>query len=291
MIRKFALRIIRADKTKGISAIIAMILTSILFSTLFTTIIGMNKASEYSEIKKSGMLSQIVLKDCDSKIEDAIEKIRSNDMVDSTGYRKYLADVVNDELSYNVELSYEDEVYSTHCFQDLKEGHMPEAENEIVMDESTIKALGIEKKIGASVPLNLKIGDTYVSEDFILSGWFELNNALEIKTGQVVTSKCYAKKWESNYTKNSIYGAESVDILLKNSKNVEEQAENLLTQVGLDLETVRFSVNPAYCDDTSTIETSSLLVMIVGILPVPNTQLRAHEPGRKPVGRPPPENQ
>ena len=194
MIRKFALKTVLKNKTKSICAVMAMILTTIMFCVLYTTAIGIHKAQEYSNIKSIGTIGQVVLKNCNEKTENAFNKIKENDMVESAGYRKYLADVINEELKYSVEFSYEDPVYSEHCFQQLVAGHMPRKANEIVMDKGTIEALGIQNKIGEPVTLDLKVGTNEFKEEFILVGWFNENNATEIKTGQIVLQKllCHA---------------------------------------------------------------------------------------------------
>lgn len=266
MIRRFALKTIRTDKVKGICAIVAMLLTSILFSTLFTTIVGIKKAAWYSDIKKSGTVSQIVMKDCDSKTINATNKIKSNSMVESTGYRKYLADVISNKLKYNVEFSYEDAAYSRHCFQNLMAGHMPQDIKEIVMDEETIKTLGVEKKIGEVVNLNLRIGRSQVNEEFILSGWFKQNNAVNIKTGEVIASKSYAAKWDSLYAKDGVYGQVSIDILLKSSKNLEEQTKKIMEQAGLNINKVACSMNPAYTSSKSISNFSDIVIVVFAIL-------------------------
>jgi putative ABC transport system permease protein len=266
MIRRFALKTIRTDKVKGICAIVAMLLTSILFSTLFTTIVGINKASEYSDIKKSGTVSQIVMKDCNSKTINATNKIKNNSMVESAGYRKYLADVISNKLKYNVEFSYEDEPYSYHSFQNLIAGHMPQDIKEVVMDEETIKALGVEKKIGEVVNLNLRIGKSQVNEDFILAGWFKQNNTVAIKTGQVIASKSYAAKWDSLYSKDGVYGQVSIDILLKSNKNLERQTKKILEQAGLNINNVDYSMNPAYTSSKSRLNFNNTAIVVFAIL-------------------------
>ena len=140
MIRKFALKTVVKNKTKSICAVIAMLLTTIMFCTLYTTVMGIHNAQEYSNIKSIGTTGQVVLKDCNEETENAFKKIKENEMVESAGYRQYLADVINEELKYEVEFSYEDASYAEHCFQQLTGGHMPSAMNEVAMDRETMKA-------------------------------------------------------------------------------------------------------------------------------------------------------
>ena len=95
-----------ADKLRCCCTIIAMILTSILFSSLFTTVIGIDKAYDYYNIKKTGTDYHFVVKDWTPDSEDAVNRIREQSLVNSAGCRTFLSYAVNEELSYNVEILY-----------------------------------------------------------------------------------------------------------------------------------------------------------------------------------------
>lgn len=265
MIRKFALKTVVKNKTKSICAVIAMLLTTIMFCTLYTTVMGIHNAQEYSNIKSIGTTGQVVLKDCNEETENAFKKIKENDMVESAGYRQYLADVINEELKYEVEFSYEDASYAEHCFQQLTGGHMPSAMNEVAMDRETMKALDIKAKVGEPVLLDLKIGTGHFKKKFILSGWFNENSATEIKTGQIIVSKAYDKYWNENYQKEDVYGQTTIDILLKDNKNIEKQISMLLSDVGIN-DKVDYSINPGYTDQSFLMDTDNLIISIAGIV-------------------------
>lgn len=265
MIRKFALKTVVKNKTKSICAVTAMLLTTIMFCTLYTTVMGIHNAQEYSNIKSIGTTGQVVLKDCNEETENAFKKIKENDMVESAGYRQYLADVINEELKYEVEFSYEDASYAEHCFQQLTGGHMPSAMNEVAMDRETMKALDIKAKVGEPVLLDLKIGTGHFKKKFILSGWFNENSATEIKTGQIIVSKAYDKYWNENYQKEDVYGQTTIDILLKDNKNIEKQISMLLSDVGIN-DKVDYSINPGYTDQSFLMDTDNLIISIAGIV-------------------------
>lgn len=265
MIRKFALKTVLKNKTKSICAVVAMFLTTIMFCTLYTTVVGIHNAQEYSNIKSIGTMGQVVLKNCDKETENAFNKIKENDKVESVGYRQYLADVINEELRYSVEFSYEDSIYSEHCFQQLISGHMPYAINEVVMDKGTMAVLGIKTKVGEPVILDLKIGTEHFQEKFILSGWFNQNTATEIKTGQVIVSKDYAKYWNENHTKEDVYGQTTIDILLRDNKNIEEQIDVILSDAGIN-DKVDYSINPAYMQQGFLMDIDNLIISLIGIV-------------------------
>lgn len=265
MIKKFALKTVLKNKTKSICAVVAMLLTTIMFCTLYTTVMGIHNAEEYSNIKTIGTIGHVVLKDCNEETENAFDKIKKSDMVESVGYRQYLADVINEELKYSVEFSYEDSAYSKHCFQQLITGHMPRTFNEIVMDKGTMKTLGIKAKEGETATLDLKVGTEEFEEKFILAGWFDENSAAEIKTGQVVVSKDYAQYWNENYVKAGIYGQTTIDILLKDNKNIEEQIDMILSDAEISGK-VDYSINPGYMEQGFLMDIDNLIISGIGML-------------------------
>ena len=100
---------------------------------------------------------------------------------------------------------------------------------------------------------------------FILSGWFNENSATEIKTGQIIVSKAYDKYWNENYQKEDVYGQTTIDILLKDNKNIEKQISMLLSDVGIN-DKVDYSINPGYTDQSFLMDTDNLIISIAGIV-------------------------
>ena len=66
---------------------------------------------------------------------------------------------------------------------------MPVRADEIVMDTVTMADLKIADEIGAKVALDLRVGESVVTEEFYLSGWYETNHAFQTKTGQLIVSE------------------------------------------------------------------------------------------------------
>lgn len=265
MIRSFAIKTLLADKVKSICAIIAMILTTLLFTALFTTTIGMSNTSKYYRVKQTGTQCHFIVKPWTSELDETLEIIRENDYVELVGVRKFLAYVVNEELNYNVEVSYEDEAYANSSFHTLSEGHMPDDANEIVMDTTTMMNLGIPKEIGTEVSLELYAG-SIVTEEFIVCGWYEMNRAFQTKTGQLIVSKDYIDIWDDEFTADSLYGVEEIGVLLKNDKNIGTKAKLIMDEAGAGTMTDSISVNPSYETEWYFESESNFIFLAVGIV-------------------------
>ena len=68
-------------------------------------------------------------------------------------------------------------------------GRLPAEANEIAVDTTTLAELGVERKIGTPVSIDLDVSGETVTEEFVLSGWFEINKAYPVNIGQVITSE------------------------------------------------------------------------------------------------------
>ncbi len=210
-----------------------------------------------------------MVKDWDQDLTGSLEVICRNSLVKSAGFRKFLAFAVNEELNYNVEVSFEDEAYADTCFHTLMEGYMPIRADEIVMDTVTMASLNIADEIGAKVTLDLRVGESVVTEEFYLSGWYEANRAFQTKTGQLIVSKSYADIWEDTFaedilSENSLYGSNEIGVLLKSDKDIEAQAERILIELGVETALDHISVNPAYWAEGYSGMGSILPLLVIG---------------------------
>ena len=269
MIRGFALKALLADKTRSVCAMIAMISTALLFAVLFTSVAGINGASTYYDLKQTGTQCHFVVKDWDQDLNGSLEAICRNNLVRSAGFRKFLPFADNEELDYNVEVSFEDKAYADTCFHTLMEGHMPVRADEIVMDTVTMADLKIADEIGAKVALDLRVGESVVTEEFYLSGWYETNHAFQTKTGQLIVSESYADIWEDTFaeerlSQNSLYGSNEVGVLLKSDKDIEAQAERILVESGAETAVDHISVNPVYWEEGYSAMGSILPLLVIG---------------------------
>lgn len=266
MIRKLAFRSLMAEKFRCVCTVIAMILTALLFSTLFTTAAGLNNANTYYEFKKLGTTAHAVVKDWDKGFGKEVEAIRDHGLVKKTGCRRFLGYAVNDGLNYNVEVSYMDADEAELDYYTPTSGKLPTEANEIAVDTTTLAALGAEKKIGAPVSIDLDVSGETVTEEFVLSGWFEINKAYPVKIGQVITSEKYCGVWDGKFTNIDFYGKCDISILLSDGYDIEGETEQIFNDAGLEYSPEMISVNPGYNVSNETMSSETMVTLIVGIL-------------------------
>lgn len=107
--------------------------------------------------------------------EEQYRQLIESDFIQEAGHRRFLAYASN-PIGHTVEINYADSVQQELTFCAPTHGAAPQQSNEIITTDRALKALGVEVKIGASVPIEFEVrGQTY-HYDMVLSGWWETNN-------------------------------------------------------------------------------------------------------------------
>ena len=120
-------------------------------------------------------------------------------------------------------------------------GRTPEAENEIMVDTETLKALGVPAELGATVPLEYEIkGETYTT-DFVLCGFWETDSLSNI--GRLIVSKAFIDVNSDllAYTypvDNDYSGVVVAYIMFKGNGAIEPKLNQLLSEAGYTCDTM-----------------------------------------------------
>ncbi|WP_026507935.1 ABC transporter permease [Butyrivibrio sp. MC2013] len=265
MIRKLALRTLVREKSRFICLIVAMVLTVVLFSVLFSSLIGIRQASELYRLKQSGTKCHFLVNDWDISNDKLLEEVTKNPMTREAGVRKFLAYVKNQRINYNVEINYEDMAYLQAGFYDLIQGKMPIAENEVIVDTTTLEMLGVPLIEGSVFSIDVLVGERSKKEEFVLVGWFEMNRAYQNKIGQIIVSKEYLSVWGDFFCEDELYGKQELGVVLNDSNDIEVKAERILIDVGADSLIPDIRVNPYYESSMDTISGKGLIAALLTI--------------------------
>lgn len=293
MIGKLALKTILAEKKRSVCTVVAMVLTAVLFSVLFTTIFGINQASTAYNIKQAGTKFHFLIKPWNMDNVNLTKKIKGDGSVKSAGASKFLGYVGEKKLNYNVEVKYEDRAFVESCFHSPDRGKLPEAENEALVDTTTLRRLGVPLKIGSRFKVKVSVGDKTEIKNFVLSGMCSMNKTFKVKVGVIVVSEKYASLWKQKYSAQGIYGKEELGVVLKDAVgkdagDIERDAQRLLSRTGAKEYTKNVGVNPGYenhADTDSnpvTVIAGLLLIMLIGYLIINNI---FHIAARKDAGQ------
>lgn len=158
-ISRLADKSFRANKTRNIIAVIAIALTTILFTALFTIGSGAVESFQYNTMLQAGGMAHGAIKYAPPSI---YEDVKSHPLVKETGFRMVTADSVDNPefLKRHVEMYYEDQTCMDLSFISLKEGSIPQAENEIIMDVPSLDLLGVPARTGEKVTLLLTVKES-----------------------------------------------------------------------------------------------------------------------------------
>lgn len=202
VIRKLADKSFKVNKARNLIAIVAIALTSLLFTTLFTMGIGAGESLQRATMRQAGGDGHAVLKYI---TDDEFNHVKNHPLIKEIAYNRILSDEVKNDkfLKRHTEFWYYDDVGMKLGFIELKEGHKPAAENEVIADSKTLQLLGVPLEVGAPLRLKLDIRGKEVQRDFILSGWWKSDPVFN--TGQIFASRSYvdahAKELQSTYKK------------------------------------------------------------------------------------------
>ncbi len=270
VLRRLADRTRKAGKSRNIIAILAIALTTALFTTVFTVGGSIIEKQQEAAMRQVGGTAHAGYKYLTQAEYDIVKK---DEKLKEVSYRIIVGDAVNEELlKLRTEISYYEDLDAKMSFCYPEEGHMPEKEDEIVMSDLTLHALGVPCKIGAKVPLKIQINGDTVEQTFALCGYFKGDTISQSQVAAV--SKTYAKKaapmpttsaMDTNIEASDYAGRIMADFNFVTSLNLEKQAAELTERCGFP-EDAPMGINWAYMGKEIDYELALLLISILLIV-------------------------
>lgn len=272
-IKNLARKSFKANRSRNIIGVMAVALTAILFTTLFTLGIGTIDALQQATMRQAGGDGHAVVKYIDDEIYN---NIKDHPLINEIAYDRILCDDVENDcfLKRRAEFWYYDDIGLKLGFVDLAGGHKPQAENEVIADTTTLELLGVPQKVGAPLTLNLNIRGQSVARDFVLAGWWQSDPAFNV--GQIFSSRDYVDAHRDElvntyYQDRYLTGAICSYIMFKNSFNLEDKLDRVITESGYSLNEedpnyVASNVNWAYVSASMGADPTTLAALIGGLV-------------------------
>lgn len=253
-VRRLSVKSFKAAGRRNITAAVAIAMTTVLFTALFTIMMSINTSYESYTFRQIGGYAHGTFKDVTSQQASMIE---SNSKVKAVG-RRITAGIITDGgfAKIPAEISYMDDNNAKWSYINLSKGHMPEAEDEIIMDTAALDALGVDPEIGAKIKLTydmLDVDSTVGSrtDTFRLVGWWDYDDISPVHFINV--SEAYVRKVEQ-----AVFGGgadhlrEDINVMFRTSIGIEENMKTVENDLGFqsdDLDKdgyVRYGVNWGY---------------------------------------------
>lgn len=239
IIRKLSTRSLKQNKMRNIMAIIAIVLTTVLFTALFTVCQGMIQLTQEQTMRQVGTSAHVGLKNVTL---EQCQKIVDNPMVVEWNYNRIIGFALNEELAKrSVQVEWTTKGNLESSFKELKEGSLPEVEDEIVLDDIVMDMLGVPKRLGAEVEIKFKFLDQEYDKTFRLCGWYEGDRVS--MASSIYVSDAYFQELCDGKTDDDLLrmkeeehigenGLIYCNIYFKNSNNLEEKVIQLIKDAG-----------------------------------------------------------
>ena len=238
-IRRLSFKSLWASRKRNIIAICAIALTTLMFTSLFTIMLSVNSSYETYNFRQAGGYSDGSFKDLSREQAD---KIAAHKGIKASGERIVCGFSSSDVFGkVAAEVSYMDKNCTKWSYAAPTTGKEPQKENEIAMDTTALRLLGVEPKLGTNVTITYQAGngtDTGIpqTDSFILAGYWEYDDLMPVH--YINVSKAYVDKINE---KCIAAGDEALDIdlnvMLPSKLNIREQMEKIDTDLGYDWNT------------------------------------------------------
>ncbi len=215
-------------RTRCIVSVIAIALTTILFTSLFTILMTMAKGFEESNFRQVGTYSHGEFK---RLTKEQYDELRTDEDILEYGLRRVAGITAGEHFAKSyAEVSYMDENTAKWSYCTPDKGTLPkENSNEATVDTKVLSCLGIEPEIGKSFTLTMDIDGISVTEDFVLSGWWEYDEAAPASHVLIPESRLEELFSKYNVQFNTDYiGKYGLDVMLKSDYNIEGQLIEIL---------------------------------------------------------------
>lgn len=242
-------RSFKANKTRNLIAVFAIVLTTLMFTSLFVLSQSMVETMRNINFQQAGYNSHL---SSGTMTDAAVEKIIAHEAVRDYGKSTIIGIAENKELTgRQVEIRYADENYARSSFSYPTTGTMPVQVREIALDSITLDKLGLPYELGQEITVKWRkdlTSDEYTTSTFVLSGYWDGNFAAMASMAWVseafVQSQCADTGQEAQLANGQVLGTVMLHLDLYSDSNLEGAAEQILADTGLS--DVSLSPNVAY---------------------------------------------
>ena len=253
-IRKLSRRSLQNNRMRNIFAIMAIILTGVLFTAVFSLMSGIMQMTQEGTMREVGTRAHVGLK---AATKEQYERVIADPMVKESYYDIYIG-MAQNIVKRQAELRYvPDEKTLDNMFITLEEGHLPAAENEIVVDTFIFDELHLPYALGEKIPIVFSFRGETIEEEFIVSGWYQgdyVSHASELCLSESYWTKLKGSltdedfiAWDEKQLDVPGVGLYAVNIFFKNASNLEDKIRAVIQNAGYEPGTeLSYGVNWAY---------------------------------------------
>ncbi len=270
-VRKLSSRSLKNNRMRNLFAVAAITLTGILFTAVFSLAIGAMQAAQESTMREVGSRAHAGLK---GATKEQYEKVAADPMVVKSSYNIYIGTADN-IVKWSAEIRYlPEEDTLQDMFIELEEGHLPTAENEIVVNTFVLDELHLPYALGEKIPLTFRFMDKTIEDEFVVSGWYRgdyISHASELFVSEDYWEKLKGYltdedflRWRQTHPEDRDVGLYAGSVYFDEASNLDEKIRSVIINAGYEPETeLDYGVNWAYMSSRAESADPFTVMMIV----------------------------
>lgn len=231
VIKKLANRSFRSNKMRNVIAVIAIALTTFLFTAVLTIGMGAKGTLEYNMAKMIGTGADALVQGLS---EEQFQQLKENAMFEKVGCWIPVEIMTNTNRRV-AEVDYADQNQLEIRMLTPRTGSAPQKANEVLVSANILKDLNIEEKIGAEIPVELKVrqSDQVYHFDMVVSGIYDTPNE---KSESVIVSKAFLEEnaeMMSDIAQGRVgCGIYTADVVMRDNYMVKDRISELVRNIG-----------------------------------------------------------
>ncbi len=220
-----------ANKNRNIIAISAIILTTLLFTSLFTIAISINDGFQQSNFRQAGGFAHGTFK---YLTKEQYEQLKDDTLIKEYGVRRFLGMPTDEPFNKShVEVGYSDANYAHWTYCDPIEGTLPkENTNEAATDTKVLELLGVKPELGTEFTVTFYVDGKKTTQTFTLCGFWEYDGAVVANNILIPESRVNYILNELNVQPSEQTGSWNLNVMFKNSFNIESKINKILENHG-----------------------------------------------------------
>lgn len=234
-IRRLSMKSMKAARTRNLIAILAIALTAVLFTSLFTVALSINHSFQQANFRQAGGWSHGTFK---NMTQEQLHEIKTDSLIKQYGLRQFVGMPYGAPfLKSHVEIGYSDANQAHWMYCDPVEGRLPaEGTNEAATDTRVLALLGVAPVLGNEFTLTFDVDGTEVTETFVLSGWWEYDEAIVANHVLIPHSRAQAIYDRVGIGRgignDGMTGSWNLDVMLDNALHIEQDLKKILENHG-----------------------------------------------------------
>lgn len=276
VIHNLAVKNYRANKTRNRIAILAIALTAMLFSTLFTIGMGVVDNFQQQTMRQTGGDSHGTIKNLS---REQYEKLRKDPSIKESSASIPVAQAIKNPefIKRRMEIWYFEKPAYPRFFIDIIHGSAPKKAEEILIDETSLKLMGLEQKVGQQVTLQMQLrngDDTTITRTFTISGIIKSHPAFNV--GITIVSDAYLEAYAQELTYTypedlSLTGVIQMEVNFDNSFSIQKKIHQVIQNAGYSIDPespdyIDSNASWAYISDGLGSELTTIAALIMALL-------------------------